>query len=228
MRHFPSPDIGMFGRRQRNARGHRIPVTIVRGGGEPPAWNLCVLPDSFGPHDVAPIAGVCACCTVRVRLQNALIWAPAERALGGSNPSVVLETGEDLAPILRTFVAEQALGAEFYVESAPPDAAFGSNTDRVERFVLTEHAPISWEAFSRFMTTLIALRGADLLQVKGSLDVVDCVGPVEVLFMGHLAARPIELQAWPDDGRASRLEFITRGIAENTVRDLFDGVRKLA
>ena len=30
MLHFPSPDIGMFGRRQRHVRGHRIPV-IDRG-----------------------------------------------------------------------------------------------------------------------------------------------------------------------------------------------------
>ena len=30
MLHFPSPDIGMFGRRQRHVRGHRIPVTISR------------------------------------------------------------------------------------------------------------------------------------------------------------------------------------------------------
>ena len=33
--------------------------------------------------------------------------------------------------------------------------------------MLTEDAPLSWDAFSRFMATLMALRGADLLHVKG-------------------------------------------------------------
>jgi len=222
---FPSPDIGLFGRRQRDARGHRIPVTIGRGGSESAAWKVNVFVDSFGPHDVAPIAGVCTCCTVRVRLQTLMIWPPAERAMGNFTPRVVIDTREDLAPILRTFVTERALGAEFYVESVLPDDAFGSDA---EKFALTEHTPIPWETFSRFMTTLIALRGADVLYVKGTLDIAGCTGPVEVKFMGHLAARPVELQAWPSEERASRFEFITRGIGEKTVRDLFQSVRSLA
>lgn len=225
MLQFPSPDIGMFGRRQRHARGHRIPVTIARGGGEPPSWNVNVFVDGFGPHDVAPIAGVCTCCTVRVRLQNVFAWPPAERAMGNFTPRVVLDTREDLAAILRTFVSERALGAEFYVESDLPDDAFGSDA---EKFVLMEHTPIPWETFSRFMTALTALRGADLLHVKGTLDVVDCTGPVEVLFMGHLASRPVELEAWPEENRVSRLEFVTRNVTEKSVRDLFESVRTLA
>ena len=225
MTHFPSPDIGMFGRRQRHARGHRIPVTIARGGSESAAWNVLVFVDMFGPDDIAPVAGVCACCTVRVRLQTLMIWPPAEAAMGNFTPRVVIDTREDLAPILRTFVSERVLGAEFYVESDLPDDAFGSDA---EKFELTEHAPIPWEAFSRFMTTLTALRGADLLHVKGTLDVVDCTGPVEVLFMGHLASRPVELEAWPEENRASRLEFVTRNVTEQSVRDLFDSVRAIA
>jgi hypothetical protein len=228
MLHFRSLDIGMFGRRQRHARGHRIPVTIVRGGGEPASWKVNVFVDSFGPHDVAPIAGVCTCCTVRVRLQNALAWPPAERAMGNFTPRVVLDTRENLAPILRTFVTERALGAEFYVEGDLPDNAFGSDALGIERFVLSERTAIPWETFSRFMTTLIALRGADLLHIKGTLDIVGCAGPVEVLFMGHLAARPVELQAWPDEDRASLIAFSTRNIPEKFVRDLFDSVRALA
>jgi G3E family GTPase len=74
----------------------------------------------------------------------------------------------------------------------------------------------------------MALRGADLLHVKGLLNVVDCRGPVVVQFMQHLAHPPVELQAWPDDDRASRLEFVTRNVTEKSVRDLFDSVRALS
>ena len=93
--------------------------------------------------------------------------------------------------------------------------------------MLTEDAPLSWDAFSRFITTLQALRGADLLRVKGLLNVAGCRGPVVVQFMQHFAHRPVELQAWPDGERASRLEFITRNIEEAAVRSMFEAVRAL-
>jgi G3E family GTPase len=137
---------------------------------------------------------------------------------------VTIETSNDLGPVLRTFATERALGAEFYVETAPNL----SGVDGIHHFELTDDVPLSWDAFSRFISTLTTLRGADVLHVKGILNIAGCRGPVVVHFMQHLALPPVELQAWPDDDRASRLEFITRWIAENTVRDLFDGVRKLA
>jgi G3E family GTPase len=218
MLHFPSPDIGMFGRRQRHVRGHRIPVTIVRGRA-PRVRDTAIVIDTFGADDVAPLPGGCACCTVRGGLRSALRRLLADRE---QKPvaRALIETNEDLAPILRTFVSDQALGSEFHVEDSPPLDG--------DRFMLAEDAPISWDAFSRFATTLTALRGADLLQMKGLLNIAGCRGPVAVQFMGHLAARPVELQAWPEGGHASHLEFITRGIEAQTTRALFDSVRAIA
>jgi hypothetical protein len=133
---------------------------------------------------------------------------------------VVIATSNDPGAILRTFASEQALGAEFYVEDAPPLAG--------TRFELTEQVPLSWEAFSRFITTLQALRGADLLHAKGLLNIDGCRGPVAVQFLGHVAHAPVELQAWPDQDRASRLDFITRGVEESAVRAMFDAVGRLS
>jgi G3E family GTPase len=220
MLHFPSPDIGMFGRRQRHVRGHRIPVTIVRPGA-PQDASTAILLDTFGADDVAPLPGGCPCCTVRVALQDALRHLLADHARKPLT-GIAIETGEDLGPILRTFTTERALGAAFHVEDSPPQF-----TDAT-RFVLTEDAPLEWNTFSRFMTTLTALRGADLLHVTGRLNVAGCCGPVVVQFMQHLAQRPVELQAWPDEGRASRLTFVTRDVEENAVRSLFDSIRALS
>ncbi len=64
------------------------------------------------------------------------------------------------------------------------------------------------------METLIALRGPDLLRVKGFLNVEGCRGPVVVQFVQHLAHPPVELAAWPDHDHTSRLVFITRNITE--------------
>jgi G3E family GTPase len=100
--------------------------------------------------------------------------------------------------------------------------------DGVTSFVLAWPGPIAWPAFSRAMETLIALRGADLLRVKGLLAVAGCRGPVVVQYVQHLAHPPVELQDWPDDNRESRVVFITRNVAEKQVRDLFAAVAALA
>ncbi len=100
--------------------------------------------------------------------------------------------------------------------------------DGVTSFVLAWNDPIAWPTFSRAMETLIALRGPDLLRVKGLLAVAGCRGPVVVQYVQHLAHPPVELQAWPDDNRSSRVVFITRKVAEKQVRDLFAAVSALA
>jgi len=224
MRHFASPDIGVFGRRQRHARAHRIAVTIERpSGGAPHEPDVAVVADTFGADDAAPI-GTCRCCTVRVALQGALRQLLAERAQRQFN-RVLIETGEELGPILRTFVSERALGAAFYVDEHPPVVT--TDAPGICRFELIEEAPLRWDAFSRFVTTLTALRGADLLHVKGRLNVEGCRGPVMFALLQHLAHQPIELQAWSDDDRASRLSFVTRGVEKNDVMKLFVAIRAL-
>jgi G3E family GTPase len=82
--------------------------------------------------------------------------------------------------------------------------------------------------FVRAVETLAALRGADLLRVKGLLNVAGCRGPVVVQYVQHLAHPPVELESWPGQNRDSRIVFITRKISESHVRDLFAAVEKLA
>jgi G3E family GTPase len=217
---FPSPDIGLFGRRQRHVRGHRIPVSIVTGAGPVPQdRDTAVVIDTFGAYDTVPFPGGCTCCTVRAKLQNAMLDLLAERDQKAFS-RIAIKTGEDLAPILRTFASERAFGGEYYVDDVQP---LDGN-----RFMLTEDVPLSWDAFSRFVTTLTVLRGPDLLHAKGLLNIAGCRGPVAVEFLQHLAHRPVELEKWPDGRRESHLEFVTRGIDEKAVRRLFDSVRALA
>jgi G3E family GTPase len=106
--------------------------------------------------------------------------------------------------------------------------AEAEHSDGIASFVLERQKPMQWPAFTRAMETLIALRGDDLLRVKGILDVAGCPGPVVVQYVQHLAHPPVELQSWPDQNRNSRIVFITRNIAESQVRDLFSSVETLA
>jgi G3E family GTPase len=106
--------------------------------------------------------------------------------------------------------------------------AEAAHSDGIASFVVEIAEPVDWQTFSRAMETLTALRGADLLRVKGLLNIAGCRGPVVVQYVQHLAHPPMELQSWPDGKRTSRVVFVTRNIAENSVRDLFAAVQALA
>jgi G3E family GTPase len=106
--------------------------------------------------------------------------------------------------------------------------AEAAHSDGVVSFVIREDAPMPWPVFARAMDTLMAMRGPDLLRVKGFLNVEGCAGPVLVQFVQHLAHPPVELTHWPDGDRRSRVVFITKGISERQVRELFGAVRAIA
>ena len=105
--------------------------------------------------------------------------------------------------------------------------AEATHSDGIGSFVLRPQK-LRWPAFSKTMDTLTALRGPDLLRVKGFLNVEGCEGPVLVQFVQHLAHAPVELAQWPDADRQSRLVFITRNLPEEKVRTLFAAVDALA
>jgi G3E family GTPase len=114
-----------------------------------------------------------------------------------------------------------AFGAGFIADSA-------AHTGDISSFTLIEDEPVAWDTFARAMETLIALRGSDLLRVKGFLNVAGCAGPVVVQFVQHLAHPPVELDGWPDGDRRSRVVFIARNLSEGQVNGLFAAVRAIA
>jgi G3E family GTPase len=105
--------------------------------------------------------------------------------------------------------------------------AEASHSDGIVSFVMRDAAPLIWPVFRRSMETLIALRGPDLLRIKGLLNLAGSKGPVVFQAVQHLIHPPVELAAWPDSDRASRIVFITRGISERQVGDLFKACRAL-
>ncbi len=154
------------------------------------------------------IAGEGAAAALAAQLRALNAHAEIHEAVNGElEPSRLTEPAHDQR---NAFVAETA------------------HSDGIGSFVLHEMAPMPWRVFARTMETLMALRGPDLLRVKGFLAVEDCQGPVLVQFVQHLAHPPVELDTWPDGDRQSRVVFITRNIAEKQVRDLFAAVGALA
>jgi G3E family GTPase len=102
------------------------------------------------------------------------------------------------------------------------------HTHDLVSFSLIFAAPLPWRAFEQAMAMLTALRGADLLRVKGLVAIRECRGPVVVHYVQHVGHPPVELSEWPDADRRSRLVFITRGLARAPVEQLFAAVAALA
>src|SRR4051812_24558327 len=143
---FSSANASRFGRRQRGARGARIPVTVVTGflgSGKttlirellhrPEGANTAVVINEYGEigidnallrgsSDATVLLGNgCLCCTVRTDLQESLRMLFADRARGAvpSFARVIIETSglADPGPVLQTFASDRALGEEYHLQS---------------------------------------------------------------------------------------------------------------
>ena len=103
-----------------------------------------------------------------------------------------------------------------------------SHDREISTFVLRFEQPFSARAFEHCLEVLTGLRGADLLRVKGLINIEGEPGPLIVQGVQHLFHPPVALSQWPGPDRTSRLVFITRGITRETVLGLFSAVRAVA
>jgi G3E family GTPase len=94
----------------------------------------------------------------------------------------------------------------------------GGQSD-INSFALTLEAPLPWEAVKDWLESVASLRGADLLRVKGILNVAGRDGPVIVHGVQHVFHPPVELAEWPDEERTTRIVFITRHIEKASLEN---------
>src|SRR5689334_5628546 len=143
---FGGKDAPLFGRRQRRARGPRLPVIAVTGFlgsgkttlirallDKPEGANTAGVVNEYGEigidhallrssSDVMLLLGNgCVCCNVRTDLQETLRGLFADRARGAvpGFERVVIETSglADPGPVLQTFATDRGLGREFHLQA---------------------------------------------------------------------------------------------------------------
>lgn len=110
-------------------------------------------------------------------------------------------------------------------EAAHPEA---SHSTGINTFCVWFDTPFSWQSFSTIVETLTALRGPDLLRVKGLVHIAGETGPVVVQGAQHLFHEPVTLDAWPSDDQRSRIVFITRGLEREAVESLCRAIGAVA
>ena len=87
---------------------------------------------------------------------------------------------------------------------------------------MTRDEPVAWPALRAWLTALASLKGPDLLRVKGIVNVAGRAGPVVIHGVQHVFHPPVELKAWPDDDRRTRIIFITRNIKADALARSFE------
>src|SRR4051812_12079748 len=88
----------------------------------------------------------------------------------------------------------------------------------IRAFCITRDQPLPWPAFRAWLEALTSLRGADLLRLKGVVNVAGEDRPVVLHGVQHVFHPPTRLKAWPPgDDRRTRLVFIVRNIEKPAV-----------
>ena len=97
------------------------------------------------------------------------------------------------------------------------------HSDTIHAFSLTHDRPVPYFALEAFIDLLRANYGAQMLRMKGIVELEeDPSRPVVIHGVQTLFHPPVRLSGWPNDRHETRLVMITDGIDETTVREMFD------
>ena len=111
---------------------------------------------------------------------------------------------------------ERWLNEPAYVKAERPAlngrrARKASHTDRISAFAVRREEAVTAAGLAAWLNLLATLKGANLLRVKGLVNVEG--RPVAVHAVQSVIHEPVELASWPSADRSSRIVFITRDMA---------------
>lgn len=191
--------------------------------------------------DIADLAGIAA---LRDRLAALNPAASLYEVTGGKIEPARLFDASFYNPATKSPDVQRWLKAEAYEDASHHHHDHGQghdgrhdvnrHDDRVRAFCVTYEPAIDWDRFNDWVEMLITFYGADILRLKGLLNVEGVEQPVVIHGVQHVFHPPVRLEAWPDpspDGdRRSRLVFITRDLDsamfEHTLRAFLEDQRR--
>lgn len=91
--------------------------------------------------------------------------------------------------------------------------------DHIRSFCLIVERPLEQRMVDAWLQLLLSTSGADVLRIKGILNLRGRGAPVAIHGVQHRLYPPEELPPWPDMDRRSKIVFITRDIARETVEE---------
>jgi G3E family GTPase len=101
----------------------------------------------------------------------------------------------------------------------------GPHNADVHTYTIVRDAPIHAVTLTLLLETLAEHCGADLLRLKGIVDVMESPDrPAVIHGVQHVFHAPAWLPRWPSDDRRSRIVVITRGIPRRWIETLLDAL----
>jgi G3E family GTPase len=96
---------------------------------------------------------------------------------------------------------------------------------RIACFALIRDRPVPAVALTLFLEVLAEHCGADLLRLKGIVDIAESPDrPAVIHGVQHMFHAPAFLECWPSDDRRSRLVFIARDLPREFAQALLDAI----
>jgi G3E family GTPase len=154
---------------------------------------------------------------LRDRLATLNPGARIETALQGEIDPALLFGAALFDPQRKTADVRRWLNEEAYADRHGHAHDVNRHDARIGAFCLTFDEPLDWGKFALWLGRLRRGRGADLLRVKGILNLAGEPGPVAIHGVQHVFHPPVALAAWPDSDRRSRLVFIARDMRRDEV-----------
>ncbi len=140
-------------------------------------------------------------CAVRGRIDAADLFAPAL-----SDPQ------RSASPGIDAWLGEAAAHGHAHHDA------------EIHAYTLVRAAPIPAVALTLFLEALAEHCGADLLRLKGIVNIAERARPAVIHGVQHVFHAPAWLERWPSADRTSRMVFITRSIRQGWVEALLDAV----
>ncbi len=92
----------------------------------------------------------------------------------------------------------------------------------IQSFCLEYDKPLSWKVLNTWFQQLTALRGKDLLRIKGLVYTEETNLPVIVQGVQHIFQPPTTLEKWPTPTPLTQIVFITRNIQKIVLEKMLD------
>lgn len=130
------------------------------------------------------------------------------------NPGVATFTASDVGPEL---VLDPGRLENIDLDDPPADHDHhGHDVNRhdtsIRAVTVVIDEPQDWISLSMWLSYVISAHGAQLLRLKGVINVTGESGPIVINGVRHVFHEPAHPPAWPDDDRRTRLVFILRDL----------------
>ena len=95
------------------------------------------------------------------------------------------------------------------------------HSENIRAFSMMSEKPVNMIAFSFFRDMITAALGANLLRMKGIINIAGEEHPAVIHGVQHIF-HPVQwLETWPDNDRRTKLVFITQNIKKEQIEDFF-------